>query len=378
MIVIGLMSGTSADGTDVSIVELDGAPPDLRWRLRHHTTVPHPAELRAEILAAPQPQTGTVDRLCRLNVMLGEQFAAAVFTGLTEAGLTTEAIDLIGSHGQTVWHAPDEPLPGTLQLGEAAIIAERTGIPVINNFRARDMAAGGQGAPLVPYIDLLMFGHADQFRAAQNIGGIGNVTFLPPFNRPDLSPLAFDTGPGNVLLDEAAARITNGDWTYDHDGELAAEGHIDSALLAELLAQPYFQRKPPKSTGRELFNRAYAQAVWDRAAERSLSPTDVIATLTAFTAHSIAQAYRDFLPHPPAEVIVSGGGAANPTLMTMLQQALAPAILRLSDDLGVSSPAKEALAFAILAYETWHRRPGNLPAATGAHRAVILGQITPA
>jgi anhydro-N-acetylmuramic acid kinase len=240
------------------------------------------------------------------------------------------------------------------------------------------MAAGGQGAPLVPYIDLLLFGHADQFRAAQNIGGIGNVTFLPPFNRPDLSPLAFDTGPGNVLLDEAAARITNGDWTYDHDGELAAEGHVDPTLLADLLDQPYFQRKPPKSTGRELFNRAYAQAVWDRAAERSLSPTDVIATLTAFTAHSIAQAYRDFLPHPPAEVIVSGGGAANPTLMTMLQQALAPAILRLSDDLGVSSPAKEALAFAILAYETWHRRPGNLPAATGAHRAVILGQITPA
>jgi anhydro-N-acetylmuramic acid kinase len=376
MLVIGLMSGTSADGTDVAIVNLDGQPPNLAWQLLYYTTVQHPPDLRSEILAATHPKTGTVDRICTLNVALGEQFAQAALTGITEAGLDIDQIDLIGCHGQTVWHAPDAGTPGTLQLGEAAVIVERTGIPVANNFRARDMAAGGQGAPLVPYIDLLLLAHPERIRAAQNIGGIGNVTFLPPANRPDLSPLAFDTGPGNVLLDEAAARMTGGTWRYDKDGELASQGQVDPVLLSELLAQPYFRRPPPKSTGRELFSAAYAESVWAKAAVRNLPPEDTIATLTALTAHSIARAYQDFLPQMPEEVIVSGGGANNQTLMTMLRAKLAPAIVRLSEEVGIPGDAKEALAFAILAYETWHGRPGNLPAATGASRAVILGQIT--
>jgi anhydro-N-acetylmuramic acid kinase len=378
MLVAGLMSGTSADGTDVAIVEIEGAPPRLRWQLRYHTTIPHPAELRAAILTAMQPETGRVDQLCLLNVSLGEQFARAALTGIARAGLTPAQVQLIGSHGQTFWHAPEARPAATLQLGEAAVIAERTGIPVVSNFRARDMAAGGQGAPLVPYVDLLLLAHPERVRAVQNIGGIGNVTFVPPHNRPDLGPVAFDTGPGNVLLDDAAARITGGKLHYDQDGLLAAQGRVDELLLAWLMAEPYFHRRPPKSTGRELFNPALAQAIWDRASQQGLAAGDVIATLTALTAQTIAGAYRDFLPCLPDEVIISGGGGRNLTLMRMLAELLAPAQLIPSDRLGIPGDAKEALAFAILAYETWHGRPGNLPAATGASRAVVLGQITPA
>jgi anhydro-N-acetylmuramic acid kinase len=240
------------------------------------------------------------------------------------------------------------------------------------------MAAGGQGAPLVPYIDVLLLSHPERVRAAQNIGGIGNVTFLPSTQQAQFDPLAFDTGPGNLLLDDAARRITQGDWSYDHDGELAAQGHIDEGLLAELLSHPYFHRPPPKSTGRELFNAAYADVVWAKATAHNLAPEDVIATLTALTAQSIAQAYRDFLPLMPEEIIVSGGGAENPTLMRLLAEAVAPASIISSDQLGLPGEAKEAIAFAILAYETWHGRPGNLPSATGARHPVVLGQITPA
>jgi anhydro-N-acetylmuramic acid kinase len=229
----------------------------------------------------------------------------------------------------------------------------------------------------VAYVDALLLTHAERVRAAQNIGGIGNVTFLPPRSRPDLQPFAFDTGPGNVLLDEAAARLTGGEARYDRDGQLAAQGQVNAPLLAWLLAHPYFSRRPPKSTGRELFNADYAAAIWRRAEQEAIAPVDVMATLTAFTAQSIAQAYRDFLPVWPDEVIISGGGSRNPSLVAMLRQAVTPARLLVSDRLGLPSAAKEALAFALLAYESWHGRPGNLPAATGATRPVILGQITP-
>jgi anhydro-N-acetylmuramic acid kinase len=377
MIVAGLMSGTSADGTDVVLVEIKGAPPDLQWHLRHHLTVPHPPELRAAILAAMQPQSGSVDKLTLLNVSLGEQFAQACLRGIEAAGLVPEMVQLIGSHGQTVWHAPDSAPPATLQLGEAAVIAERTGIPAVSNFRARDMAAGGQGAPLVAYVDMLLLTHPELVRAAQNIGGIANVTFLPPHNRVDLQPFAFDTGPGNVLLDEAAGRATDGAWTYDRDGALAAQGQIDEALLAWLLDMPYFKKAPPKTTGRELFSAALAGQVWRRGMERKLGPVDIVATLTAFTTRSIAKAYRDSLPCVPDEVIVSGGGARNRTLMAFLANELAPSRVLLSDEAGIPVEAKEALAFAILAYETWHGRQGNLPSATGAGKSVVLGQITP-
>jgi N-acetylmuramic acid 6-phosphate etherase len=402
MFVLGLISGTSADGISTAVVRLGGAPPNLKWELLAHGDVPHAPELRAEIFASFRPETGTVDRLCSLNFALGRAFAAAARHAIAAAGLTPDQVDLIGSHGQTVWHIPDGPAASTLQLGEPAIIAELTGIPVVSNFRTRDMAAGGQGAPLASFLDRLLFAHPILTRALQNIGGIGNVTYLPP---PQPSPaaagagalplpcrdggggqgvgvgaggeVAFDTGPGNMLMDYAAARITGGAWEYDRDGALAAQGKVDDAFLAELMAEPYLHLPPPKTTGRELFGVQFGAAAWEWAAARGLSGHDIIAAFTAFTARSIAQAYRDFLPRLPDEVIVSGGGAYNATLMALLRRELAPARVLTTAELGLPIAAKEAVAFAVMAYETWHGRPSNLPAATGARRAVVLGSITP-
>ncbi len=389
MIVIGLMSGTSADGTSAAAIRIKGAPPGLAWELLAHCEVPHPPALREAIFAAFRPETGA-DRLCALNFALGRAFADAADRVMAAAGLTPEQVDLIGSHGQTVWHIPAGPDASTLQFGEAAVIAERTGTPVVSNFRPRDMAAGGQGAPLVAYVDRLLFTHPTRARALQNIGGIANITYLPPLPLPFLmetgeggqggegeDALAFDTGPGNMLLDDAAGRATGGAWAYDHDGVLAAQGRVDEALLAELLAEPYLHQPPPKTTGRELFGAQFGARVWARGSAAGLAPADIVATLTAFTARSIAQAYHDFLPRFPDEVIVSGGGARNPSLMALVRESLAPARVLTSADLGLPVEAKEAVAFAVLAYETWHGRPGNLPAATGARHPVVLGHITP-
>ncbi len=421
MIVLGLMSGTSADGTDAAIVRLEGAPPALTWDVLGHTHVPHPPMLRDEIFACFRPETGSVDRLCRLNFALGRAFGEAALRAMAEAGLTPAQVDLIGSHGQTVWHIPPDSrqeivgqavsLPqiggATLQLGEAAVIAEMTGIPVVSNFRARDIAAGGHGAPLIAYVDALLLTHPTLTRAAQNIGGIANVTYLSPqpsaisgqlsavsdqlsavsqspIPNPHFliptpqSPFAFDTGPGNMLIDYAASRATDGALTFDRDGALAARGRVDETLLRELLREPYLHQPPPKTTGRELFGAQFGARVWDQGIARGLVPEDIVATLTAFTAASIAQAYRDFLPTLPDEVIVSGGGARNPTLMALLRGQLPGVRVIPSDEVGLGVEAKEAVAFAVLAYETWHGRPSNLPAATGARHPVILGDITPA
>jgi anhydro-N-acetylmuramic acid kinase len=390
MIVVGLMSGTSADGTDVAIVEIEGQPPGLIWRFLHHTAVPHPPQLRQAILEAMLPETSRVDQICHLNAKLGEQFAAAALEGIREAGIVPGAgkrsagVHLIGCHGQTVWHAPRANPPGTLQLGEAAVIAEKTGVPVVSNYRARDVAVGGQGAPLVSYVDTLLFTDSVQARAAQNIGGIGNVTFLPPRSKPNLQPIAFDTGPGNVLLDETAAHLTHGVWSYDREGTLAASGVVDDPLLGWLLEHPYLKRPLPKTTGREEFGHSFAREIWKRAEQQGMGAPALMSTLTEFTAQTIARAYDAYLPEKPAVIIVSGGGVHNPVLMHKLTSAVAPARVLRCEELDsidlqpFPSAAKEALAFAILAYESWHGRPGNLPSATGASRAVILGQVTPA
>ena len=381
MIVIGLMSGTSADSIDAAVVRLEGIPPFLTWEVLTHMHRPFVTDLRTEIFACFRPETGSVDRLCRLNFALGRAFGAAALDAATHAGLSIAEIDLIGSHGQTLWHEPPlgEERGSTLQLGEPAVIAEVTGLPVVSNFRTRDMATGGQGAPLVPLADWLLLSHPTKIRAAQNIGGIANVTYLPPIIEKQSSTqhvLAFDTGPGNMLLDEAARVATAGARNYDQDGALAAQGHVDESLLAEWMGESFFQQRPPRTTGRELFGTQRAAEYWSQASRRGLGPNDILATLTALTVRSIEHAYRTFLPAFPDEVIVSGGGASNHTLMAMLAERLMPARVTTSQEYGLDIEAKEAVAFAVLAYETWHKRPGNLPTATGAARAVVLGSIT--
>jgi N-acetylmuramic acid 6-phosphate etherase len=377
VIVLGMISGTSADGIEVAVVELGGAPPRLDWRLIKHLHVEFEPALRAEIFAAFRPETGTVDRLCALNFALGRAFAGAALAGIAAAGLRPDQVGLIGSHGQTLWHIPDGPDASTLQLGEGAVIAELTGITTISNFRTRDMAAGGQGAPLVAYPDALLLASPSVTRAALNLGGIANFTFLPSAAAGAGEPFAFDTGPGNMLIDYAAGVTTGGAQGYDRDGLIAARGQVREELLEELLAHPYLAQPPPKTTGRELFGAQYGAAIWERARELGVGPEDFVATVTALTARSIGDAYRRFLPAWPEQTIVSGGGAANPTLLAMLEQEVAPSRVLPAGEVGLPADAKEAIAFAVLAHETWNGRPGNLPAATGARAAVALGDITP-
>ncbi len=374
MLIIGLMSGTSVDGVDAALVEINGAPPDLRVREIAFLTQPYDDAARAAVLDLCRPDAPLL-ALGRAHTLLGHRFADATLAVLAQASLAPDKVSLVGSHGQTVYHAPGGERPFTMQIGDPAIIAARTGIPTVADFRAADVAAGGQGAPLVPYPDWLMWHHPTRARALQNIGGIGNVTYLPAGGGPE-SVVAFDTGPGNVLIDGIAARASDGAWRYDQDGALAARGQVDESLLAQLLAHPYLHQAPPKSTGRETFGADMVAQLWQQGQQRGLSPADLAATVTAFTAASIAAAYRRWLPTPPDEVYVCGGGADNPTLMRMIGERLGSTV-RHYDESGYSSAAKEAVAFAVLAYETWHGRPGNLPQVTGASRPVILGHVTP-
>ena len=376
MIGIGLMSGTSADSIDAACVRFAGAPPRLDWELLSFVTLPMTAELRQEIFAAFRPETGTVDKLCQLNFTLGEWFAKASLEAVKAANLTPAQVDFIGSHGQTVWHIPPnsgEGVPSTLQLGNPAVIAERTGITVVSDFRSRDMAAGGQGAPLVPFVDKLLLSHPTLSRAVQNIGGIGNVTWLPAGGAGEA--FGFDTGPGNMLLDRAAEVLTQGQMHCDMDGKMAFAGKIQENFLQKWMSEePYFTRKPPKSTGRELFGVQRCDVYLKEMA--GLSREDILATLTAFTARSTAEAYKNFLPALPDEVLLCGGGARNPAIAAMLQKELPNSRIGRTEDAGLPGDSKEAVAFAVLGYETMNRRPGNLPAATGAKGPVILGSIT--
>jgi anhydro-N-acetylmuramic acid kinase len=378
MKVIGLMSGTSTDGMDAALVEIHGAPPHLSVELRAFSCVPFDPGQRARVFSLFDPATGVVDDICRMNFSIGEWFASAALQVIDKAGLAPTDVDLIGSHGQTIYHAvdPASPVKSTLQIGEAAVIAARTGITTVADFRVADVAAGGQGAPLISYVDWLLLRSPTLVRAVQNIGGIANVTYLPASDDPQ-GVRAFDTGPGNMLIDDAARRATAGAQTYDHDGELAARGKVDASLLAEWMAHPYLAEPPPKTTGREQFGVHFAARAWAQAQHRGLRGEDIVATLTALTAASIADAYRRFLSRMPDEVILGGGGASNPTLVGMLRQRLGQIAVLRHEVLGLSSDAKEAIAFALLAYETIHGRPGNLPACTGARSQAVLGKITP-
>jgi anhydro-N-acetylmuramic acid kinase len=383
-LVIGLMSGTSADGVDAALVQIEGSARSTRIRLQAFHTFPFPSGMREAILAASDPRTGTVDLLCRLNVALGDVFAEAALEVARQAGICIGAVELIGSHGQTVQHLPEpSPLAGsavraTLQLGEPSVIAERTGVMTVADFRPRDMAAGGEGAPLAPYVHYVLFSDAHCTRIIHNIGGISNVTILPAGG--ELTDvLAFDTGPGNMPIDGAIGRITGGREEFDKEGARARRGRVHQPLVEELLAHPFLRRLPPKSTGREAFGTVFLDQVFAQGLELGIMGDDLIATLTAFTAATIADAYRRFvLPqHPHVESILCGGGSRNPMLTARLSRELRDVEWRLCDDLGISADALEAVIFAVLAHETVCGHPANVPGATGAKRAVILGKVVP-
>ncbi|MCO5168053.1 MAG: anhydro-N-acetylmuramic acid kinase [Planctomycetes bacterium] len=374
--IVGLMSGTSLDGVDAALVEVSGSGPSTRVALVAFETLPFPPGVRERIEDALE---GTVRDACELNFELGEVFADAVRAVAARAGVALEAVDLVASHGQTVFHV-DRTMgrPSTLQVGEPAVIAERTGRIVVADFRTRDIAAGGGGAPLVAYVDHCLLARPGRTVLLQNIGGIANVTVVTP--EPE-RVLAFDTGPGNVLIDEVCRELTGDEAAFDQGGALSALGEPDERLLAELLAHEYLRLAPPKTTGRELFGAEFAQRLVDAYDRDRL--IDLLTTLVHFTARSIARAYREHvlpgLTPRPEEVVVSGGGVHNLTLMRVLTEDLARdgLVVRSFDDLGLgfSAKAKEAVAFAILANETVQGRPSNLPAATGARRAVIQGKL---
>lgn len=379
MLIVGLMSGTSADGIDAALCEISGAPPSLTARFVQALMVPYPAGFQQRILDACLPEHSRVDSLCQLNFDMGELFAQAALAVIGAAGLRPEDVDLIGSHGQTVWHMvrPDGQVSATLQITEPAIIAERTGITTISDFRPRDIAAGGQGAPLTGYADWLLLRHPTEWRAIQNIGGMGNVTFLPPLSDSTSEPMAFDTGPGNALIDSAVSVLSQGERAFDQNAEMARRGRIDEDWLQELLTHPYYRIHPPKTTGRELFGASMTRDLIEAARAKGLDSDSILATLTVLTAQSIADAYHNYAPAPVAEVILGGGGRHNPLIVDMLQGLLAPAKVLTHEDLGLDGDNKEALVFALLAHETWHGRPGNYTPLTGARKSVVLGNITP-
>jgi anhydro-N-acetylmuramic acid kinase len=379
--VIGLMSGTSADGIDAVVTRISGSGKTLRVKLVARRQQSFSETLRRQILHVCLH--GTVPEICELNFILGEHFAKAALALLRQAKLHPRQIAAIGSHGQTIHHLPRAATPSTLQIGEAAVIAERTGILTVADFRVRDMAAGGQGAPLVTYVDWAMQTDPVRPRILQNIGGIGNLTFLPPRARLD-QVMAFDTGPGNMVMDAAATVLSGGKLRYDRNGQWAARGIICEPLLKQLLRHPFLRRTPPKTTGREEFGEPFVKMFLALAQRHRLPDADILATATAFTAASIADAFTRFVfPQltrkslSKLQVILGGGGAHNATLRRMLSERVAPAAVLTQEDLGGSNAGKEALAFAVLAHETLCGQPSNVPSATGARRAVVLGKITP-
>ncbi|HVW78201.1 MAG TPA: anhydro-N-acetylmuramic acid kinase [Alloacidobacterium sp.] len=381
--VAGIMSGTSADGIDVAIVKVRPDRNGLKLHLAVHAAFPYSSSLRSAVLAAMDAKSISTAELARLNWRLGIAYAEAVRETLRRHGAK---IDLIGCHGQTVYHqAIPQKYAGrnvacTWQIGEPALLAAELSVPVVSNFRPADMVAGGQGAPLVPLLDYVQFADAKRARILQNIGGIGNLTFIPPAAGID-DLLAFDTGPGNMVIDACMQRLFNK--SYDRDGKVAARGSILEAPLVAALQHPYFRLVPPKSAGREEFGKVFVEQFLRNCRKSKAKPEDVITTATALTAESITRAFSQFVQSKlhsgiAIDYFVSGGGAKNPTLIKMLRQKLEPLGCRLmqTSAAGIPVDAKEAVAFALLAYYTWHYRPANVPSATGAKRPAILGQIT--
>ena len=371
-IVIGLMSGTSHDGVDAAVARISGSGKSARVELLKVSRTPYPKTLRDKVSNA---FTGTAGDICKLNFELGEFFAKAALKAIREAGLKPKDVDLIGSHGQTVYHIPGVPgRPGsTLQIGEGAVIAARTGITTVSDFRPADIAAGGQGAPLVPYADWVLFRKPGKTFAVQNIGGISNVTVVP--ERLD-DVIGFDTGPGCSLIDETVKIVSGGKLTYDKDGKIASSGDVIATMLQNLMHVPYYDRKPPKSTGREQFGAVLAEELLEK--YRREKEEDIICTLTALTAESVFRAYKKFVfpRYCIDRVLLAGGGAKNKFLVKLLRERFGSLPVEFTDSAGIPSQARESLAFAVLANETISGRPSNVPSATGARREAILGKIS--
>ena len=388
MIVAGVMSGTSADGIDVALVRISGESRGLRLKLLAHQHFAYPARVREAVLASMDASAARVADLARLNILLGELYADAVETTIRRH---RTRVDLVGCHGQTLYHQGDpapflgRPIATTWQTGEGAIIAQRLQIPVVTDFRPADMAAGGKGAPLVPLLDIAFYDHPKRLRVLQNIGGIANLTIIPPGQRlgDPRKVIALDTGPGNMVIDACTQELFAK--PYDRNGLFAKKGKVIETVLATTLAHPFFRRKPPKTAGREEFGREFVSQFFSWCGDAN--KYDVMATATALTASSIVRGLKQALRMARISIpisgsrgdyVVSGGGVANRTLMRMISAQVEPLAFRVfsSDVLGMPSQAKEAAAFALLAYQTWNRRAGNVPTATGAKRPAILGKIS--
>jgi anhydro-N-acetylmuramic acid kinase len=374
MRVAGIMSGTSLDGIDVAIVDIRGG----RFVTVATHTSPYPEGVRHALLEVSNAVAHT-GQVARLNFLLGELYAESLKKTCRQANIQLSSVGLIGCHGQTIFHEGrpvkflDRRVASTLQIGEAAVLAERTGIPVVNDFRPRDIACGGCGAPLVPLVDYLLFHHRRLGRVALNVGGIANLTAIPP-GAPAEEVIAFDTGPGNMVIDQLVTRFTGNRWTYDRNGRMAQHGRVQHTLLEKLLRDPFYWARPPKTAGREQYGEEFV----DRLVANGLEEADLVATATALTAAAVAVGIERFVrPRMPVdELIVSGGGAHNPEIMGQLAALLPGVAVATSSDFGIDIDAKEAIAFAVLAWQTWRRRPGNLPSATGARRAAVLGRLT--
>jgi anhydro-N-acetylmuramic acid kinase len=384
ILVLGMMSGTSADGIDTAIVRISGAPPEIRAKLEAHHHVSFGPYVRDAILRLANGATTTTSEVSRLDFVLGEEFARAALAACSHSGIRMDEIGLIGSHGQTVFHQGAAArktgvwrVASTLQIGEPSVIAERTGVPTIADFRPSDIAAGGHGAPLVPFVDYLMYRDAHRGRVALNIGGIANVTVIPAGAEPH-QVFAFDTGPGNMIIDALIQGMTRGRAKYDRGSKTALSGRTIPELLARIMREPYLRKRPPKTAGREQFGQAYVEQLIAWGQKHHAAPADLVRTATIFTSLSISDAFRRLiLPRARIhELIVAGGGAQNPLMMAQLAASLPGIEIIPSSHFGVPTDAKEAFAFAVLAYEAYHGRANNLPSATGARHPVIMGKLT--
>ncbi|GGA66719.1 anhydro-N-acetylmuramic acid kinase [Ornithinibacillus halotolerans] len=379
---VGIMSGTSVDGIDIAVVRISEKKNKINLDLKYFDTIPYSTEVRQEILELCDPTKARIQMISNMNMLLGKLYGEAALKVIADAELLRQDIAFISSHGQTIFHQPDEMMIGgqrvtsTLQIGDISSIAEVTGITTVGDFRTRDMAAGGQGAPLVPYADYLLFRHPLFGRVLVNIGGISNLTILPA-NGDENQVKAYDTGPGNMIMDYFVKRITDGKQTYDKDGELAKNGKVDDDWLEELLNETYYTLKPPKTTGRELFGEEYARKLWENAERQSISFADRLATVTKLTAVTITDQIRIYLDSANIhEVYISGGGCYNPTLMNDIKNSLPAGVkLRKMDELGIPADAKEAMVFALLGYQYLNRRTNNFPPATGARHKVMMGKV---